>query len=373
MLSLLTRAVVVSVHGHKQLSTAPIGIHLRSLQARDDDKAAELSSTILYTVNLALFIPVLLYVGYTLGTVIPTLASVEPSQGTYAPVPVHDDDGSEGKAGKVASKTAVPEAEEAGAIKRRPITSSIRATHKHLCSVSSSGWRSLYRGLVLAFITHLLTTLVASFFIVALPGIPPVVPVFLADVALVQLNTVWVHSVISLSTQPWWRRIPPFVETLKATILPLGARFLATAAASGLPTLILLALGRPMVKHEIFPDVEINNVQTEGGDGILYFGLWFALLVFAAVPAQVVVVRVQASLLPDTDETIVPFDRSLGRTTPQPSAYQRMVDALTSFSGCWQRYYMMTAKTIALSIAIAVALCAVLGAEVLVMSYFSSK
>ena len=62
MLSLLTRAVVVSVHGHKQLSTAPIGIHLRSLQARHDDKAAELSSTILYTVNLVLFIPVLLYV-----------------------------------------------------------------------------------------------------------------------------------------------------------------------------------------------------------------------------------------------------------------------------------------------------------------------
>lgn len=58
MLSLLARAVVVSVHGHKQLSTAPIGIHLRSV----DKDTEEMVRTILYTVNLALFLPALLYV-----------------------------------------------------------------------------------------------------------------------------------------------------------------------------------------------------------------------------------------------------------------------------------------------------------------------
>lgn len=306
-----------------------------------------------------------------MSTVIPTLASVESAQDTYAPVPVHDDDEPEGKDGNVPSnsKAAVPEAEEAGAIKRRPITSSIRATHKHLCSVTSPGWRSLFRGLALAFITHLLTVLITVVFFACLPSVPSAVPMFLADVVLVQLNTAWVHLVISTSTQPWWRRVPPFFETLKATILPLGARLLATAAASGLPTVVLLAMGRPMVDREIFPGVKIHTVEREGSDDLLYLGLWFALLLFATVPAQVVLIRVQASLLPDTDETIVPFDRSLGRTTPQPSAYQRMVDALTSFSGCWARYYKMVIKTCALSLAISAALGALFGAESLAVSF----
>lgn len=62
MLSLLTRAVVVSVHGHKQLSSAPIGIHLRATQPQDDDKAAQLPFTLLYIANMVLFVPALIYV-----------------------------------------------------------------------------------------------------------------------------------------------------------------------------------------------------------------------------------------------------------------------------------------------------------------------
>lgn len=62
MLSLLTRAVVVSVHGHKQLSTSPISIHLRSLQSRNDDAPVQLATTLLYIANLILFLPALLYV-----------------------------------------------------------------------------------------------------------------------------------------------------------------------------------------------------------------------------------------------------------------------------------------------------------------------
>lgn len=63
MLDLLTRAVVVSVHGHKQLSTAPIGIHLRATQPQDSDKtAAQLPFTLLYIANVVLFVPALLYV-----------------------------------------------------------------------------------------------------------------------------------------------------------------------------------------------------------------------------------------------------------------------------------------------------------------------
>ncbi|KAK8054544.1 hypothetical protein PG994_009611 [Apiospora phragmitis] len=373
MSSLLARAVLVSVHGHKQLSSAPIDIHLRATNPQDDwqsaaqEKMAHLPVMILVVANLLLFIPAILYVGYTLGHVLPTIASVESSQDTYEPIPLNDDEID--VKGEKSPKAAMSEAEEAGAIKRQPVTSSIRATQKHLRSIFPAGWCTLFRGLGLTFVIHVLSGFVIAPVVMALPGVPAIVPLFLVDIVLVQLNTVWVHTVISTSAQPWWRRIPPFVETLKATILPMCAVVLSTAACSGLPTLVLLAMGRPMVEREVAPGLMVRTVEKQGGDALLYFGLWFGLLIFAAYPALVVLNRVQASLLPDSDETVVSFDRSLGRTTPQPSACQRMVDAYKSYSGSWVRFYKLVAKTFVVSMAVGASLSAFVGLQMGVVGY----
>ncbi|KAK7959359.1 uncharacterized protein PG986_004213 [Apiospora aurea] len=366
MSSLISRAVLVSVHGHKQLSSAPIDIHLRATRPQDEwqataqEKLGNLSMVILMVANLLLFIPAMLYIGYTLGLVLPTLASVESSQTTYEPIPVVDEVDSKGEK---SPKAAVPEAEEAGAIKRQPVTASIRAAQQHLRTVTSAGWRSLFRGFGLALTIHVLSGFIAGPVMMLLPGVPAIVPLFLVDILLVQLNTVWVHSVISTSALPWWRRLPPFVSTLKATFLPICAVVLSTAASSGLPTLVLLAMGRPMVEREVGPGLVVRTVEKQGGDALLYFAVWFGLMVFAAYPALVVLTRVQASLLPDSDETIVSFDRSLGRTSPQPGAYQTMVDAYTSYSGSWVRFYKLVAKSFVVSMAIGVALSAFVGLQ----------
>ncbi|KAK8029572.1 hypothetical protein PG993_010863 [Apiospora rasikravindrae] len=366
MSSLVSRAVLVSVHGHKQLSSAPIDIHLRATRPQDDwqaaaqEKMGSMSMIILMVANLLLFIPAMLYIGYTLGLVLPTLASVESSQTTYEPIPVVDE---VDRKGEKSPKAAVPEAEEAGAIKRQPVTSSIRTAQQHLRTVSTAGWCSLFRGFGLAFTIHILSGFIAGPVMMLLPGVPAIVPLFLVDILLVQLNTVWVHSVISTSTLPWWRRLPPFVSTLKATFLPICAVVASTAASSGLPTLVLLAMGRPMVEREVGPGLVVRTVEKQGGDALLYFAVWFGLMVFAAYPALVVLTRVQASLLPDSDETIVSFDRSLGRTTPQPGAYQTMVDAYTSYSGSWVRFYKLVAKSFVVSMAIGVALSAFVGLQ----------
>ncbi|KAK8097079.1 Ubiquitin conjugating enzyme [Apiospora kogelbergensis] len=320
--------------------------------------------------NLALFIPAIFYVSYTLGHVMPTLASVESSQDTYEPIPSNDDDLVQGK-GEKSGKAAMPQAEEAGAIKRGPVTTSIRATQKHLCSVSTSSWRALFRGLGLAFTIHVLSGFIVGPIMMAMPGVHSIVPLFLVDILLVQLNTVWVHTVISTSALPWWRRLPPFVETLRATFLPLCAVVLSIAACSGVPTLVLLAMGRPMVEREVGPNLVVQTVEKQGGDFVIFFGLWFALMVFAAYPAHVVLTRVQASLLPDSDETIVSFDRSLGRTTPHPSACQRMMDAYNSFSGSWMRFYKMVVKSILVAMAVGAAFGVIVGAEIGLLSYFS--
>ncbi|KAK7912146.1 ubiquitin carrier protein [Apiospora marii] len=369
MSSLLTRAVLVSVHGHKQLSSAPIDIHLRATEPQAEWQAAaqealtKVPVMILSVLNIALVIPLVLYVVYTLGLVLPTLAAVESNEATYEPVPTRDE--------KTDSKdeksplAAAPEAEEAGAIKRAPITASIRATQKHLRTVSSAGWRSLFRGLGLATIIHILSGFIVAPMMMALPGLPAIVPMFLVDVLLVQLNTAWVHSVISTSAQPWWHRLPPFGATLKATILPICGVVGSAALTSGLPTLVLLAMGRPMVEHKIpGSGLIVRTVEKQTpADYFLAFAIWLGMMIFAAYPALIVLTRVQASLLPDSEETIVPFDRSLGRTTPQPRACQVMRDAYHSYSGSWGRFYKLVAKSFVVAVAIFVGFQTLVGVE----------
>ncbi|KAK7953089.1 ubiquitin carrier protein [Apiospora saccharicola] len=368
MSSLLTRAVLVSVHGHKQLSSAPINIHLRATEPQAEWQVAaaealtKIPVIILSVLNIALVIPLILYVAYTLGLVLPTLAAVESSEATYEPIPTRDE--------KTDSKdeksplAAAPEAEEAGAIKRAPITASIRATQKHLRTVSSAGWRSLFRGLGLATVIHILSGFIVAPMMMLVPGLPAIVPMFLVDILLVQLNTAWVHSVISTSAQPWWHRLPPFGATLKATILPICGVVGSTAATSGLPTLVLLAMGRPMVEHEIGTSgLVVRTVEKQPGDYFLCFAIWFGMMIFAAYPALIVLTRVQASLLPDSEETIVPFDRSMGRTTPLRSSCQLMRDAYNSYSGSWGRFYKLVAKSFVTAVAIFVGFQTLVGVE----------
>lgn len=369
MSSLLTRAVLVSVHGHKQLSSAPIDIHLRATEPQAEWQVAaqealtKIPVIILTVLNVALVIPLILYVAYTLGLVLPTLAAVESSEVTYEPIPASDDktDSKDEKS----PRAAAPEAEEAGAIKRVPITASIRATQKHLRAVSSAGWRSLFRGLGLATIIHILSGLIVAPMMMALPGLPAIVPMFLVDILLVQLNTAWVHSVISTSAQPWWHRLPPFGATLKATILPICGVVGSTAATSGLPTLILLAMGRPMVEHTIpGSGLVVRTVEKQtAADYWLTFFIWLGMMIFACYPALVVLTRVQASLLPDSEETIVPFDRSMGRTEPARNNCQLMRDAYDSYKGSWGRFYKLVVKSFFVAVAIFVGFQVVVGVE----------
>lgn len=369
MSSLLTRAVLVSVHGHKQLSSAPIDIHLRATEPEAEWQAAaqealtKIPVVILTVLNIALVIPLVLYVAYTLGLVLPTLAAVESSEATYEPVPTRDE--------KTDSKdeksplAAAPEAEEAGAIKRAPITASIRATQKHLRAISSAGWRSLFRGLGLAFTIHILSGFIVAPMMMIMPGLPAIVPMFLVDILLVQFNTAWVHSVISTSAQPWWHRLPPFGATLKATIMPICGVVASTALTSGLPTLVLLAMGRPMVDHKIpGSGLIVRTVEKQtAADYFLAFAIWLGMMIFAAYPALVVLTRVQASLLPDSEETIVPFDRSMGRTTPLRSSCQLMRDAYNSYKGSWGRFYKLVAKSFVVAVAIFVGFQTLVGVE----------
>lgn len=187
-----------------------------------------------------------------------------------------------------------------------------------------AGYWSRFRGLGL----FVAWSFVRSFIVGILGGASSVLrhPLYNAVVAIVvetllaNWEMAWYHIVISEpSPKKWWQRVPSirghWVKMAPAVALR------ATAAQVGLIFPLLLGTSFGILR-------EINSPQPEKGDvvsnpwTILVSSLVImftaaALFVLIEIPATVTAVRVAASMLPEEDETIVPFDRSFGgKTTP---------------------------------------------------------
>ncbi|KAK3318659.1 ubiquitin carrier protein [Apodospora peruviana] len=308
----------------------------------DEPKHVELPgwSWIVFVIDALLFAPLFLYVAYTLGAVLPTLAMVEdPNPPAYEALAVNED--AEPAAG---SSTVVSDG--------KPVTSSIRATTRLLRSIA--GWRALFRGIVPAFAAVFATQTLAQF--VGAFGLPAFVGTLVASLALVQLSTVWVHVVISApNPRPFYCRLPPLRKTFEATCFPVLINWAAVSASASVPILIAKALGL-----EIWNPRQPNEVPKYGGqDGWKVLVMWLvavSLHVLLVVPSTVVLVRVQASLLPQEDETVVPFDSSFqGRVGPavvDGKGFVTARDALATFGrSSWIRLVKLYIKTWAVGVA----------------------
>lgn len=180
------------------------------------------------------------------------------------------------------------------------MTASLRRVHALVKSID--GWRSVLRGLlpllVADFATGFLRIIFAAplelIYLGPLASIP-------AHLALVQLHTVWLHVVITPpNPAPFWKRLTPFGKTFRATVRPIILYALAKEIARGVPVLVFL-----MVNGN--SEAGINPLAA-----LLIAPLFFVLWFFVELPAQIALVRIQASLLPPDEDSIVPFDRSFG-------------------------------------------------------------
>lgn len=180
------------------------------------------------------------------------------------------------------------------------MTASLRRVHALVRSLGS--WRSVFRGLGTLIVVAIATAFLQ--FILAVPLYPlhlaPLAAIP-AHLALVQLHTVWLHVVITPpSRDPFWKRLPPFGKTFRATVRPVVLYAVAREVARGLPRLIFLA---PQVRNSAL--------------ALLFMPLALFLWLVVEIPAQIALVRIQASLLPPDEFPIVPFDRSFGgRVSP---------------------------------------------------------
>ncbi|KAK2757531.1 hypothetical protein FQN54_004500 [Arachnomyces sp. PD_36] len=297
-------------------------------------------------------------IGYTYGMVVATLTAVEdPEAEFYMPLETDGDDTKKGN-GPVEPTLLLA--------KPKPITRKFRTTIKHL--KDRAGCFSRFRGLRPFLVYCFCRDIVVSIFTSGSQYEPTVCSTLAqvaAEVALAQLGMAWVHIVISEpSSKAWFRRIPGLRSWAKifpaALVASLGSRvtfFVPWMLASS-----LALTGNDQLASD--PPV----LATLG-----VFGLTLALVILIEVPATVTFFRVAASMLPEEDETIVPFDRTFGgKVTPAVlggSGKIGLIDAWKSFNWASRiRFIMVNVKTAAMQVGVIFMMFVVLAAELVVMT-----
>jgi hypothetical protein len=134
-----------------------------------------------------------------------------------------------------------------------------------------------------------------------------------AAVALSTWSMAWTHIVISdPSPKPWYRRLPER-RVWKKIAGPTAIVAFAEQLAIMLPVGLAYVYGFDTnMDPKSVPNMSGAETTKAAFKLLSVFLLAIALGIFLVFPANVMLTRVQASLLPDAEETIVPFDRSFG-------------------------------------------------------------
>jgi hypothetical protein len=252
-------------------------------------------------------------------------------------------------------------------VSQKPITSSIRATIRHV--VSHGGRLARFRGFGTHILYSVLASIVATFFNAALPTFPcqPILAAGIAGVLLANLHAAWTHKVVGMPTKAsLWQRIPSKTHW-KTLALP-------AAMQTAMPYISLyLTCGVAML-------LRLNKLEQETIESCAqWMGLiarFIALFVFAitctlflCLPAMVTLIRIEASILPEDQDTIVPFDRTFGGKVVSKmmggSGVVGFLDAWRSFN--WEarrRLFKTLAKTFLIMTAIMLVVVHVLLFEV---------
>ncbi|KAK1058149.1 hypothetical protein LTR74_013606 [Friedmanniomyces endolithicus] len=256
---------------------------------------------------------------YSVGEVMSSLAMIESPSSTAIIEPKaspYADDAPPAYADAEKESFIPSEAEpdvEVTVIAHKPITSKVVTTMGHLQRIG--GFRARWRGLGLSILYHGLhgtfSNLLAGAMGFGLVG--RFFSYIVVSLGLARIHMVWTHSMIAYpSAKPFWRRIVPRKQC-KAILLPSLVFAVAQQATIGLPLMVAFAMGLPEIKHEHV----MATAQHENCGKMVLLALRFfavpatAVFVVLAVllPASMTLTRIEAALLPEDEQTIVPFDR----------------------------------------------------------------
>lgn len=335
---------------------------------------------ILFVINVILFLPMVFIILYTFNHVFPALAMVEDDGAEYEPVPLVEDEDSAGT--EPGAKNVVTRDAERLSLSNGPVTSSLRATHRLFRA--NGGFGASSRGYLCLSASTVATGVLCGIFASAMGPIFAPVAVLLASLALVQLSTTWVHIIITRrSSADFWRRLPPFRRTFDATALPTVIYWLAIQAANILPIALIYLLGItvPGMKDSSGRDRDAHMTPeawktAQSLKAIVVVIVTIAVGLGFIIPAQTILIRVQASLLPESEDTIVAFDRSFGGAVSPTilggKGYATVADAWRSLTvSAWRRLLGLYVKIIFVNIFAMLGISLVIGLEFLAISAFA--
>ncbi len=241
-------------------------------------------------------------------------------------------------------------------VKQPPITAKLRTAVRHLRSVGGRWAR--FRGFHIALIYNFLHSLIVGFIAPISMGTGLMRPLIsiLATVALCRIQMVWTHVVISNpSSKSWFRRLPTF-KAAKNILLPTAVYAAAQQAALYVSVGLLAFSQDQFVRPESYGQNPTTVRKLAVAQFILFIIVGFSTLVGIVIPAEVTLRRVQASMLPEEDESIVPFDRTFaGKVKPEilgGTGAIGMLDAWKTFGKDGRiRLIKLYAKVIAMDLA----------------------
>ncbi|KAK0257207.1 hypothetical protein LTR91_001455 [Friedmanniomyces endolithicus] len=256
---------------------------------------------------------------YSVGEVMSSLAMIESPSSTAIIEPKaspYADDAPPAYADAEKESFIPSEAEpdvEVTVIAHKPITSKVVTTMGHLQRIG--GFRARWRGLGLSILYHglhgTISNLLAGFMGFGLGG--RFISYVLVSLGLARIHMVWTHSMIAYpSAKPFWRRIVPRKQC-KAILLPSLVFAVAQQATIGLPLMVAFAMGLPEIKREhVMATAQHENCGQMALLALRFFAVpATAIFVVLAVllPASMTLTRIEAALLPEDEQTIVPFDK----------------------------------------------------------------
>jgi hypothetical protein len=197
-------------------------------------------------------------------------------------------------------------------VHQKPITSSIRGTIKHL--VSQAGRLARWRGIKILFLYQFCVAIVAHVFKSVIPHIPGRMAIVaaLSGAALANLHATWTHKVISMPTNKrFMERLVPR-SNWKLLAFPAAVEASATYIAVYLIHGYCFLVGLDQVNNEDFAKYDGNDWLSLVMKIISVIGISVATVLFIIIPALVTLIRVEASILPEDEDTVVPFDRTFG-------------------------------------------------------------
>ncbi|CAI6327074.1 unnamed protein product [Periconia digitata] len=311
------------------------GLHVlkRAISNEHDKVSGEFPvwGIILLVLTAIAFFVFLIVVEYALQYLIATLAAIEtPNAAITISAPKEAATGEE-KEGLLETSP------EATLVHEKPITSSIRATLKHLRA--ESGRRAHLKGFGYHFLYSMVVSQVTNLFFLIVPAnlFTAVVGAAVAGAVCAPLHAAWTNKVISKhSNVTFWQRIPNR-SSWKIVALP--------AAVVALVPYLQIALIFVFAQFLNLPTVGEQSRSTVTLAGVAWHLFKFIALVFAVaattlflyIPAMATLVRTEASLLSEDQDTVVPFDRTFaGKVVPKSlggTGVVRFVDAWKSFDG----------------------------------------